>query len=226
VLFFQRVEKMTLAIFDLDNTLIDGDSDYEWGQFLVSKKLVDEKEYDVANKYFYDEYKKGTLDIIEYAAFSYKPLAIRSMQELAELHQEFMQAVILPIIKPQSKPLIKKHSDKGDTLMIITATNTFITGPIAKHFGIDHLIGIEPKIVNGRYTTEVDGTPSFQEGKVVRLNEWLKKHNETTEGSVFYSDSHNDMSLLEIVDTPIAVDPDEELKEIAEERNWEIISLK
>lgn len=217
---------MALAIFDLDHTLIDGDSDYGWGQFLVSKKLVDEKEYEIANKYFYETYKDGSLDIIKYASFSFKPLAIRSMEELAVLHKEFMQTIIIPIVKPKSKSIIEKHKKQGDTLMIITATNTFITQPIADYFGIEHLIGLEPKIVDGRYTTEVASTPSFQEGKVIRLNEWLAMNEQTIAGSTFYSDSHNDLSLLEMVDTPIAVDPDDKLKEIAIERNWGLISLK
>ena len=216
---------MALAIFDLDHTLIDGDSDYGWGQFLVSKKLVDEKEYEIANKHFYEDYKAGTLDIIKYASFSFKPLACRSMEELAVLHEEFMQDVIIPMIKPKSQAIIEKHKKQGDTLMIITATNSFITRPIADYFGIGHLIALEPKIENGRYTTEVVGTPTFQGGKVIRLNEWLEQHNQTINGSTFYSDSHNDLSLLKIVDTPIAVDPDDELKEIAISKNWKIISL-
>lgn len=216
---------MALTLFDLDNTLIDGDSDFEWGQFLITKKLVDEQEYAVANKYFYEEYQKGTLNIIEYSAFSFKPLSVHSMEELAELHKEFMQDVIIPIIKPKAKALVDKHLQVGDTVMIITATNSFITRPIANFFNIEHLIAVEPKIVNGRYTTEVKGTPSFQDGKVIRLNSWLKTNNKTLQGSVFYSDSHNDLSLLEVVDKPIAVDPVDELQQIALKRDWKIISL-
>ena len=217
---------MSLVIFDLDNTLIDGDSDYEWGQFLVSKKLVNAEEYEVANKHFYNDYNSGTLDIIEYATFSFKPLAIRSMEELAVLHDEFMESVILPMVKEKAKSVIEKHKKLKDTLMIITATNTFITKPIADYFGIQNLIGLEPKIVDGRYTTEVNGTPSFQEGKVVRLNEWLQDNHHSMENSFFYSDSHNDLSLLELVDNPVAVDPDKELLEIANDRKWKVISLK
>ncbi len=217
---------MALTIFDLDNTLIDCDSDYEWGQFLVDKKLVDKSEYEVANKQFYEQYNDGTLDIIEYSAFSFKPLSLRSMEELAQLHNEFMQKVILPFIKPKAKDLVKRHRDQGDTLMIITATNTFVTAPIAQYFDIEHLIGVDPKIVDGRYTTEVEGTPSFKEGKVIRLNEWLEKNHQTMKGSTFYSDSHNDVSLLELVETPIAVDPDEQLEQIANDRGWQVISLK
>lgn len=217
---------MALAIFDLDNTLIDGDSDYEWGQFLVLKELVDAKEYETANKYFYEQYNSGSLDIIEYAAFSLKPLTTLSFEALSELHDEFMQTVILPLVKPKSKALLKKHQDQDDTLLIITATNTFIAGPIAEYFEIENLIGLEPKLMNGHYTTEVDGTPSFQDGKVVRLKEWLESSDKTMNGSLFYSDSYNDISLLELVDNPIVVDPDDTLKRIALKKNWEVISLR
>ena len=217
---------MALTIFDLDNTLIDCDSDYEWGQFLVNKKLVNKDEYEAANRVFYEQYNDGSLDIHKYCSFSFKPLTQYSMEELATLHKEFMESVILPKIKPKSHALIETHRQRDDTLMIITATNSFITRPIANYFGIPHLIGVDPKIVDGRYTTEVDGIPSFKEGKVSRLNHWLEENNTALNGSTFYSDSHNDVSLLEKVDYPIAVDPDEQLEAIAKERQWEIISLK
>jgi len=217
---------MPLAIFDLDNTLLSCDSDFEWGQFLVRKKLVDAKEYDKANRYFYDAYQQGTLDIVEFSAFSFKPLSLHSMEILNALHDEYMQTVIKPNITKKSRELIKKHKDKGDTLLIITATNSFITRPIAKELGVDNLLATEPKIVDGKYTTEIEGTPCFQAGKVSRLNTWLKENKQSLKASIFYSDSHNDLSLLEIVDTAVAVDPDEILREIALKRNWEIISLK
>ncbi len=218
--------KMSLTIFDLDNTLLHGDSDYEWGQFLVAKKLVDEKEYEAANKIFYDDYKDGSLDVIKFSEFSFKPLSIRTMEELDKLHKEFMRDIIVPMIANGARELIKKHHDRGDTLLIITATNGFVTRPIATELGIDNILATEPLIVDGRYTTKVDGTPCFQEGKITRLNQWLESSNETMENSTFYSDSYNDISLLEAVDTPIAVDPDEKLREIAEQRDWEIISLR
>ncbi len=217
---------MALALFDLDNTLLDGDSDYEWGNFLVSKKLVDEVEYEQANTYFYEQYKNGTLDIVEFSAFSFKPLSLRDRKELDVLHKEFMQSYILPRIKPQTVKVLNKHKDQGDTLVIITATNSFITRPIATHLDIQHLIATEPKIIDGRYTTEIEGTPCFQEGKVTRLNEWLKTNKETMTGSYFYSDSINDLPLLEIVDTPIVIDPDEKLREVATKRSWEVTTLK
>jgi len=217
---------MALALFDLDRTLLDGDSDFEWGEFLVSKKLVDEKEYAKANAYFYEEYKRGTLNIVEYSAFSFKPLSIRSRNELNELHNEFMQSIIIPMIRKKSQKTIDSHHSKGDTSIIITATNSFITQPIADYFGIQNLIATEPKVVNGSYTTEIEGAPCFQGGKVTRLNEWMEMNNESLEGSYFYSDSINDLPLLEVVDTPIVVDPDERLEETAKERGWSIISLK
>ncbi|MEE9310420.1 MAG: HAD-IB family hydrolase, partial [Cocleimonas sp.] len=167
-----------------------------------------------------------TLDIIQYSAFSFKPLAARNMDELAKLHDEFMQEVIQPIILKKSRALIQKHQKRGDTLLIITATNSFITRPIAAELGIDNLLATEPLIINNRYTTEVDGTPCFQEGKITRLNEWLKTNNETMQDSTFYSDSYNDISLLEVVDKPVVVDPDEKLHDVAVERGWDIISLR
>ena len=217
---------MALALFDLDKTLLDGDSDFEWGQFLVDKKLVDEKEYAEANNYFYEEYQRGTLDIIEFSAFSFKPLSKLGRSNLDELHTEFMNKIIIPLIRNQSQATIDIHHAQGDTSIIITATNSFITQPIADYFGIQHLIATEPKVVDGNYTTEIEGTPCFQGGKVIRLNEWMENNNERLKGSYFYSDSINDLPLLEVVDTPIVVDPDERLGNEAIERGWPIISLK
>ena len=216
---------MTLALFDLDNTLLSDDSDYQWGQFLVAKGLVDVEEYARRNEAFYEDYQNGTLDIHEYCAFSFSSLASRSMEELAELHKEFMQDYIEPKMSSKSKALIAQHQAMGHTLMVITATNSFVTRPIVTAFGIDNMLAIEPKIVNGRYTTQIDGVPTFKEGKVIRLEAWLKEHNENLDDSYFYSDSRNDLPLLERVTHPIAVDPDPTLEAIARERKWDIISL-
>lgn len=216
---------MTLALFDLDNTLLSGDSDYEWGQFLVKKKLVDAKAYEVANIRFYEQYKQGVLDIYEWSAFTFQPLSEHSMEELALLHKEYMQQVIQPMMGDIAKSLLKYHRQQGHTLLVITATNSFITRPIVDAFGIEHLIATEPKIINGRYTTEVEGIPSFNKGKVERLKTWLQQNNESLQGSYFYSDSHNDLPLLEEVDHPIAVDPDEKLVEIAQQRGWEVTTF-
>ena len=216
---------MTLAIFDLDNTLISCDSDYEWGCFLVRKNLVDRASYDAANLNFFEQYKKGTLDIYEFCAFSFKPLSEHSMEELQLLHDEFMQTVIRPKMGNKAKALISHHKQQGHTLLVITATNSFITRPIVQAFGINHLLATDPKIEDGRYTTEIAGIPCFQGGKVKRLEQWLKQNNASLEGSYFYSDSFNDLPLMEQVEHVIAVDPDEKLAAIAGQRDWKIISL-
>ena len=217
---------MTLALFDLDNTLLSSDSDYEWGQFLVSKGLVEREQYATANQYFYDQYKQGVLDIHEFSAFSFKPLSERSMAELTELHREFMASVIQPLISDTARQLVEKHRSQGHTLMVITATNSFITRPIVEAFGIPHLLATEPKIVDGRYTREIDGVPCFQAGKVTRLQHWLETSAETLSGSYFYSDSRNDLPLLEMVENPVAVDPDDTLKATALANGWPVISLR
>ncbi len=217
---------MTLALFDLDNTLLSGDSDYEWGQFLVRKKLVDAKAYEKANIRFYEQYKQGVLDIYEWSAFTFQPLSEHSMETLALLHKEYMQQVIRPLMGDIAKSTIEYHRQQGHTLLVITATNSFITRPIVTEFGIEHLIATESKIINNRYTTEVDGIPCFNKGKVTRLEAWLQQHNASLQGSYFYSDSHNDLPLLEKVDYPVAVDPDEKLLAIAKQRGWKITSFK
>ena len=218
--------KMALALFDLDNTLLANDSDFLWGCFLVEKGLVDKSTYDDANKRFYAEYKKGTLDIFEFLAFTLKPLTQFSMEELAQLHNEFMQKHIISAMTQKGIAQIQHHRELDDIIVIITATNSFVTGPIAKAFKADDLIATEPEIIDGKYTGQVAGTPCFQGGKIIRLNQWLENTSHDLEGSTFYSDSHNDILLLEQVTTPIAVDPDDELKAIALERNWEIRSFR
>lgn len=217
---------MTLALFDLDNTLLSGDSDYEWGQFLVRKGLVDPEIYAAENQRFYGQYQQGTLDILEYSAFAFKPLSERSMEELAALHRDFMQESILPIMSDAAQQLVEEHRRQDHTLVVITATNSFITRPIAAAFGISNLLATEPKVVDGRYTREVAGTPCFQRGKVSRLQDWLQDRHETLAGSFFYSDSRNDLPLLEMVENPVAVDPDAVLHSVAQERGWPVISLR
>lgn len=217
---------MSLAIFDLDNTLLDGDSDYLWGVFLSEKGIVDGAWYERENERFYNEYKAGTLDILEFLRFSLKPLSEHPMAQLQQWHQEFMQQKIEPIMLPAARRLVEKHRQAGDTLLIITATNTFVTTPIAAAFGIEHLIATDPEQEGDRYTGEVAGIPSFREGKVARLDAWLDEHRQNLAGSSFYSDSHNDLPLLERVDYPVAVDPDESLELQARRRGWPIISLR
>ena len=217
---------MALALFDLDNTLLADDSDFLWGCFLVDKGLVDKTAYDIANQRFYDEYKQGTLDIFEFLAFSLKPLTRFTMEELASLHEEFMDKHIRSVMTDKGIAQIRQYRDKGDVTVIITATNRFVTAPIAGAFGVDDLIATDPEIVDGRYTGKVAGTPCFQKGKITRLQQWLENTHHDLVGSTFYSDSHNDIPLLEIVETPIAVDPDDELKSLAEKNNWQIRSFR
>ncbi|WP_321527479.1 HAD family hydrolase [Sedimenticola selenatireducens] len=217
---------MPLAIFDLDNTLLNGDSDHLWGQFLAEQGIVDGDWYERENDRFYQEYKEGTLDIHEFLRFSLKPLSQHSPEQLRQWHQAFMHEKIEPILLPAAQILIDKHRAAGDTLMIITATNAFVTAPIAAAFGIEHLIATDPEMVGGRYTGEVAGTPCFQEGKVTRLKQWLEQHRQNLAGSSFYSDSHNDLPLLRQVEHPIAVDPDETLAQHARKHGWPIITLR
>lgn len=217
---------MTLAIFDLDGTLISGDSDHSWGEFLVEKKIVDEGVYQEKNDYFYNAYKAGNLDIYEYLAFSLEPLTRFSIPELHQLHDEFMVLKVAPLIQNKAIDKVEEHKMKGHFTMIITATNEFITAPIARLFGVDYLIAPQPEIKDDRYTGKITGVPSFQEGKVTRLNDWLKQSGKSLDGSYFYSDSHNDLPLLELVDHPIAVDADDILTTKAKEKGWEIISLR
>jgi len=220
---------MRLVLFDLDNTLLTGDSDYEWGQFLVDRGVLERDTYEAQNQTYYDQYVRGTLDIHEYLGFALRPLAAHSAQQLARWHAEFMRDRILPMITPAARELVRGHQRGGDLCAIITATNSFVTAPIAREFGIEHLIATEPEVRNGRFTGRVAGTPCFREGKLRRLDEWLaglgRRLDHFTE-SVFYSDSHNDLPLLGRVTRPIAVDPDVPLAAEAARRGWAVISLR
>ena len=217
---------MNLAIFDLDNTLLTGDSDYLWGQYLVKQGLVDADFYESENQRYYDEYKAGTLDIFAFLKFSFQPLANNDLQQLLQFRKEFISEQILPIIPEASRALLDKHRKQNHYILIITATNLFITEPIAEELSADDIIATEPEFKNDRYTGEVSGTPCFQEGKVTRLNSWLETKNKTLDNSWFYSDSHNDLPLLRLVTHPVAVDPDEILAQVAVEQGWPIISLR
>ena len=217
---------MSLAIFELDNTLLSIDSDHAWGEFLVEQGAVDPVAYREANERFLADYNAGTLDMAAFLEMALKPLAENTPEQLAAWHQQFMASKIEPHILPKAEELLARHRTKGDTLLIITATNRFITGPIAERLGVDDLIAVEPEMVDGRYTGRVDGVPSYREGKVTRLQAWLEAQDLTMDGAWFYSDSHNDLPLLEKVDHPVAVDPDDTLRQVAEERNWRIMSLR
>ena len=217
---------MTLAIFDLDNTLIAGDSDYLWGQYLVDQGIVNRDEYEAANARFYEDYKQGQLDIREFLNFALQPLAQHDPDQLYAWRADFVREKIEPILLPAARRLIEEHRSIGDTLMIITATNRFVTEPIARLYGIKHLIATTPEFKEGRYTGHYKGTPCFQEGKVTRLDEWLNQHERSLEGSWFYSDSHNDLPLLGRVRHPVAVDPDDILRQHATQEGWPVLNLR
>ena len=221
---------MNLALFDLDYTLLTGDSDHAWGEFLVEEGVVDRAEYGRRNDFFWEQYKAGTLDIREYLAFTLAPLSGKTAAELRPLHQRYMVGKIEPMINPQALALLASHAD--DLCAIVTATNTFITSPIAARFRVPHLIGSEVEMIDGRYTGRPIGEPSFRDGKVTRVNQWLgdlgakDKILADFDRSYFYSDSHNDLALMEAVSHPVAVNPDDILHAHAQSRGWPIISTR
>jgi HAD superfamily hydrolase (TIGR01490 family) len=217
---------VSLAIFDLDNTLIADDSDYLWGQFLVDRGIVDKLEYEHANAKFYEDYKLGILNIVEFLKFSLRPLSAHDPEQLYQWRAEFVEDIIRPLLLQPALDLISKHRKRGDTLLVITATNRFVTEPIVKLFGIENLLATTPEFKEGRFTGSFIGLPCFREGKVAYLENWLQSSHETLQNSWFYSDSHNDLPLLTKVENPIAVDPDDSLRQHAESANWPIISLR
>lgn len=220
---------MNLALFDLDNTLLNGDSDFEWSQFLIHIGILDRELFEVKNQAFYDQYKAGTLDIYEFLDFQLKPLARHSRKTLNEWHQQFMRESVLPMITLQSRALVKQHQAEGDMCVIITATNSFVTAPIAQEFGIEHLIATDPEQIAGEFTGRVAGIPSFREGKITRLDNWLAERGWTLasfNNSTFYSDSLNDLPLLSKVKTPVAANPDATLLAHANQQGWPVIQLR
>jgi HAD superfamily hydrolase (TIGR01490 family) len=220
---------MNLALFDLDNTLLAGDSDFQWAQFLIEQRVLDREVYEAQNVEFYEQYKSGTLDIHAFLDFQLKPLSRHPRSQLDAWHSEFMKERILPLITPDARKLINKHMLGRDLCVIITATNRFVTAPIAQELGISNLIATEAEQRDGEYTGRVLGLPCFREGKIARLESWLDEHNLTWLSfleSWFYSDSLNDLPLLNKVTHPVAVDPDATLKAHAEKKGWPIISLR
>ena len=214
-----------LVLFDLDNTLLAGDSDFEWAQFLIEQGVLDREVYEARNQRFFDEYKAGTLDIHTFLDFQLKPLSRHPRSQLAAWHGEFMERRIRPL-RGTARALVERH--RGDLRVVITATNSFVTAPIAREFGIEELIATEPEQRDGEFTGSVRGIPCFREGKVTQLEAWLARRGSALAdfpGSWFYSDSHNDLPLLERVSHPVAVDPDETLRAHAERSGWPIISL-
>lgn len=215
-----------LVLFDLDNTLLAGDSDFEWAQFLIEQGVLDREVYEARNQAFYDQYKAGTLDIHEFLDFQLKPLSRHPRSVLDAWHREFMRQKIMPIIRASARALVARHRD--DVRVVITATNSFVTGPIALEFGIENLVATEPEEQGGQFTGGVVGTPCFREGKVERLESWLAAQGRALDSfreSWFYSDSLNDLPLLSRVTHPVAVDPDAVLRAHAAARGWSIITL-
>ena len=220
---------MNLAIFDLDNTLLDGDSDYNWGLYLVKKGYLDEGEYKEQNQKFFEEYQVGKLDIFAFAEFQFRFLKNNTRKFLNDVRSDYINEIIKPMILKKAIDLVNQHKEAGDRLLIITATNSFITKPIGELFGIDELIGTDPDENEGEFTGKVKGTPSFKEGKVTRLFDWLDEKNlklADFEKTFFYSDSHNDLALLEVVTNPVVVNGDKILLEKAQEKNWPTLNLK
>ena len=221
--------KQNLALFDLDNTLLAGDSDYNWSLFLINQGLLDAKTHQERNEQFYLDYKNGHLDIYKFLEFQLKPLSQHPVAFLDALHLKFMDQVIRPMMTKKAQSLVDKHKAQGDLCLIITATNSFVTKPIASAYGIENLIGTDPEMLDGQYTGGVTGVPSFQEGKVTRINQWLAARGQTLssfETSYFYSDSHNDLPLMKLVTNPVAVDADTTLTEYAQQQGWSHISLR
>lgn len=220
---------MKLALFDLDNTLLNGDSDFEWSQFLIRIGVLDGELFEAQNLRFYEQYQAGTLDIHAFLDFQLKPLSCHTRSTLDTWHQQFMRDSIMPMVTQGSRDLVARHQAANDVCVIITATNSFVTAPIAKEFGIENLIATEPEQKNGEFTGAVAGVPSFKEGKITRLNQWLSERDWTLDSfadSTFYSDSHNDLPLMKIVRHPVAANPDDTLRAHAQKHAWPIINLR
>jgi len=219
---------VNLALFDLDNTLLNGDSDFEWSQFLIRIGVLDRELFEAKNLAFYEHYKAGTLDINEFLDFQLKPLSRHSRKTLDEWHQQFMREQALGMITQRARELVDRHRAAGDVCVIITATNSFVTTPIAREFGIDNLIATEPEQKDGEFTGNVADVPCFREGKITRLDNWLAERGWSLDSfadSTFYSDSLNDLPLLCKVKHPVAANPDPTLRAHAEQHGWRIISL-
>ena len=217
---------MNLALFDLDNTRLAGDSDFEWAQFLIEQGVLDREIYEARNQEFYEQYKKGTLDIYEFLDFQLKPLARYPRRQLDEWHRSYMQAKIMPMMRETARALVARHAT--DLCAVVTATNSFVTAPIAREFGIEHLVATEPAQDGGEFTGGVAGLPCFRDGKIVRVEAWLAARGQRIdafERSFFYSDSLNDLPLLARVSDPVAVDPDATLRAHALAHGWPVMSL-
>ena len=217
-----------LALFDLDHTLLPLDSDYEWGEFTLRKGWCDKEAFGKRNAGFFADYQKGTLDIHEYVRFATEAIRKLGPEAANDAHHAFMQEVIEPHIQPEARKLLQQHRDAGDTVVIVTATNEFVTRPIAKALGVEHLLAVNlERDASGWITGEIDGIPTMRVGKVTRMESWMAERGLSwdTVDSIFYSDSMNDVPLLEKVNTPVATNPDERLRALATERGWRILDL-
>jgi HAD superfamily hydrolase (TIGR01490 family) len=220
---------VNLALFDLDNTLLNGDSDFEWSQFLIRIGVLDRELFEAKNLAFYEHYKAGTLDIQEFLDFQLKPLSRHARKTLDEWHQQFMSEQVMGMITQPARDLVNRHRAAGDVCVIITATNSFVTAPIAREFGVEHLIATEPEHKGGEFTGAVADVPCFREGKITRLEKWLVQHGwnwSSFSDTTFYSDSLNDLPLLAKVKYPIAVNPDDTLRMHAEQHGWQVMRLR
>jgi HAD superfamily hydrolase (TIGR01490 family) len=219
---------MNLALFDLDYTLLAGDSDHAWGQFLVDRGLIDGGEFKRKNDNFWAQYKAGILDIEDYLEFALSFIAGKTPAELAPLHADYLDTVVRPMIHADAQALVRRHRDAGDLTAIVTATNAFLTAPMKEIFDVDHLIACEVEVAGGRYTGRAVGVPSMREGKITRVAAWLAESGRSLasfEKSFFYSDSLNDLPLLSMVTHPVAVNPDATLREHARTQGWPILDL-
>ena len=218
---------MNIVLFDLDNTLIKGDSDYQWGNYLAENNYVDSQLYKKKNDIFYEKYKNGTLCPKEFALFSYEPLKKYDYKNLISMRKNFFNEKIRPLILPKAVDLIKSHKKNNDILAIVTSTNSFISKISADYFQINNLLASEPEFINNKFTGKLYGEPCYQEGKVLKVKEWIKDNNHSNYDEIyFYTDSHNDIKLMEFCTKPIAVDPDSILKDLSIKNNWKIISLR
>jgi len=220
---------MELALFDLDYTLLSGDSDHAWAQFLIEQGVLDRAEHEAKNERFFRDYQEGRLDIDAFLEFQLAPLARHEPAQLAAWHARYMHTKIRPMIRARGLERVRRHADHGDLCAIVTSTNSFVTAPIARELGVEHLLATDLEMRDGRFTGKVSGVPCYREGKVLRVSEWLGGRGQTLASfseSWFYSDSRNDLPLLECVTRPVAVDPDETLRREASARGWPIISLE
>ena len=218
--------KRNLAIFDLDNTILNGDSDYSWINFLIEKRLVDKDEYERKNKYFYDQYYQGKLNYDEWAEFALTTIKGKKPEEIEDILSKFLSEIIEPMINIYALKLLHDHTHNNDIMLLASATNSVIVEPIAKRLGFKNIVSTEVEIIDETYTGKVLGIPALSEGKLIKVKEWMLQNSiERFDNTSFYSDSINDLPLLAAVSKPVAVNPDDMLRKECRKRSWEIIDL-